>query len=139
MSNTPGLIGLLHQKLGYLGQRQSVLAENVANANTPGYKPKDLAPFSFAQAMQDAQSRSTMNPASLRVTNPGHIGGVGAGSGTNFAVKKMKTTEILPSGNAVNLEQQMSEVSQTAVEYNAYTGLLGRVRSWMKMALGRQS
>lgn len=140
MSEAPGLIGLIHQKLSYLGQRSTVLAENVANANTPGYKAKDLAPFTFAQAMQDAKKSS--NPAALNVTNAGHIAALAASAspaGTNFAVKKMKSVEALPSGNGVNLEQQMSEVSKTALEYNAYTSLLARVRSWLRMALGKQT
>jgi flagellar basal-body rod protein FlgB len=134
-------MGLIQQRLSYLSQRQAVLAQNVANANSPGYTPKDLGPFSFAQAMRETKPASAVPASSLNVTNATHIQAVAAGSapiGTGFASKKMKAYEVLPSGNAVTLEQQMSLVSQTAIEYNAYTGIMGRVRGWLRMALGRQ-
>lgn len=51
-----GIMSLMKDKLAYLGQRQAVLAQNVANANTPGYKAKELAPFtSFAQELELCQ------------------------------------------------------------------------------------
>ena len=143
MTEASGLMGLIQQRLSYLSQRQTVLAQNVANANTPGYKPKDLEPFSFEQALRETKPAPTQfSSSTLAVTNPAHIQAVAAGSaplGTHFATKKMKAYEVSPSGNAVSLEQQMSQVSQTAIEYNAFTGIMGKVRGWLRMALGKQS
>ena len=143
MTEAPGLMGLIQQRLSYLSQRQTVLAQNVANANTPGYKPKDLEPFSFAAALRETKpAQSQLSSATLAVTNSAHIQAAAASAapaGTQFATKKMKAYEVVPSGNAVTLEQQMSQVSQTAIEYNAFTGIMGRVRGWLRMALGKSS
>src|ERR1700722_5472657 len=107
-SNT-GLMGLLAQKMAYLNQRQAVLAENVANSDTPGYKARDLTPFTFGDALKQAS-------IGMKVTDPHHITPASM-SGVNAKTIKTESTETLPNGNSVDLEQQMMEVSKTAVDY----------------------
>ena len=46
------LFAMLRGRLGYLSQRQQVIAQNVANSDTPGFLPKDLTPFSFQAKLQ---------------------------------------------------------------------------------------
>ena len=63
-----GILSLMSQKLSYIGQRQTVLSQNVANANTPGYKAKDLTPFTtFADTLKSASSGMSVTDAK---TNP---------------------------------------------------------------------
>lgn len=125
-----GIMTLMKDKLSYLGQRQAVLAQNVANANTPGYKAKELAPFtSFAQEMQAASG-------TMQVTSDKHIVPASM-AGVNAATKKMRSYEVTPTGNSVDLEQQMTEVSATTVEFQADTSILHKFMSMMKMAIGR--
>ena len=45
-----GILKLISKKMDWLGQRQEVLAQNVANADTPKFKPDDLTPFTFRTA-----------------------------------------------------------------------------------------
>jgi flagellar basal-body rod protein FlgB len=125
-----GIITLMKDRLSYLGQRQSVLAQNVANANTPGYKAKELSPFkTFSEELQSASS-------TMRVTDEKHITPAGM-AGVNAMTKKMRSFEILPTGNSVDLEQQMIEVTATNVEYQADTSILHKFMSMMKLAIGK--
>lgn len=124
-----GVVGVMRSKLSYLGQRQAVLAQNVANANTPGYKAKELAPFtSFADTLKGVS-------AGMSVTNANHITPASM-AGVNAATKKMEPFEVVPSGNSVDLEQQMMEVSKTAVEYQADTSILHKFLALFRMAIG---
>lgn len=120
------LMRLLAQKMGYLNQRQSVLAENVANANTQGYKARDLAPFSFSDALNQAS-------AGMKVTDPRHIIPASM-DGVNSKTMKTKS-EVLPSGNSVDLEQEMMKVSDTAVNYQLVTSVYHHIASWFRIAV----
>lgn len=60
-------------------------------------------------------------------------------AGVNAAAKAMRTFEVQPTGNSVELEQQMMEVSATTVEYQADTSILHKFMSMMKLAIGRSS
>ena len=122
-----GLLGLLTQKMAYLNQRQSVLAENVANANTPGYKAKDLATFSFNDMVNQFN-------IGMSVDNPAHIVPASM-AGVNAKTIKATTTETLPDGNSVDLEQQMMQVSDTSVNYQTVTGIYRNIMSWFRIAV----
>ncbi len=123
-----GLIRLMAEKMSYLGQRQAVLAQNVANANTPNYKSKDLAPFSFESALKDV--------GGMRVTNEKHIVPASM-DGVNAATKRAKTYETVPSGNSVEIEQQMMEVSKTAVDYQAMAAMYQKIMGLFRTAIGK--
>ena len=124
-SSNTGLLGLIVSKMGYLNQRQSVLAENVANANTPGYKAKDLAPMTFGNALQQV---------SMTTTDPRDIVPAGM-SGVNAQTMNAQSFETLPSGNSVDLEQQMMQVSETSVNYQLMTSIYNQISSWFRIAV----
>ncbi|MDD5586745.1 MAG: flagellar basal body rod protein FlgB [Alphaproteobacteria bacterium] len=124
-----GLIRLMTERMSYLGQRQAVLAQNVANANTPKYKAKDIAPFSFNDALKEAGS-------GMYITDSRHIVPASM-AGVNAATKKARTYETVPSGNSVEIEQQMMEVSKTAIDYQAVSGLYRKVIGLFRTAIGK--
>ena len=62
------LFRIMQDRLGYLGQRQRVLAENIANADTPNYQARDMAPVNFLQALE--QQEKQLQPAQ---TQAGHL------------------------------------------------------------------
>ena len=66
------LFAMLKSRMGYLTERQRVIAQNVANADTPNYLPQDLKPYSF-QSHMAAAAASQPGPMSVAVTNPKHI------------------------------------------------------------------
>jgi flagellar basal-body rod protein FlgB len=124
-ANNSDLISQIVNKMKYLNQRQSVLAENVANANTPGYKAKDLAPLTFGNALQQV---------SMTTTDPRDILPAGM-SGVNAQTVSAKSFETLPTGNSVDLEQQMMQVSETSVNYQLMTSVYHQVTSWFRIAV----
>jgi len=124
-----GLLRLMTGKMSYLGQRQAVLSQNVANANTPGYKAKDLEPFSFDSALKKAG-------VGMNVTDPRHIVPASM-AGVNTDTIKARTFETVPSGNSVEIEQQMMEVSKTAIDYQAVIGVYHKMLSMFRTAIGK--
>ena len=66
--NSIPLFKMISRRMTWLNQRQKVLAQNIANADTPGYRPQDLVPVDFSKLA--AQAERTV---SLAATNPRHI------------------------------------------------------------------
>ena len=126
-SKSVNLDALLKEKISYLNQRQAVLAENVANADTPGFKARDLTPFTFDSALKQASFEMT-------TTDPHHIIPASM-SGVNNKSVKIKTNETLPSGNSVDLEQEMMKVSSNSVDYQTVTSIYKSIGEWFNIAL----
>ena len=121
------LLGMLRTRMAWLNQRQNLLSENVANADTPGYVARDLKPLDFA----DALGRG--GPA-LAVTNSRHIAIAPHESGSGE--RASPDVEFSPNGNAVSLEQEMIKVSQTQAQFQAAANLYAKAMTLMKTAIG---
>jgi flagellar basal-body rod protein FlgB len=128
--NKTDLMGAITDKMQWLAERQRILAQNVANADTANYKPKDLAPFDFKSTLQQAM-------VTPQITNPRHIL-AGHGAKPGMQVVNAKTTETQLSGNAVELESEMMKVSQTGMDYQQMAGLLKKWQMMVRTAIGRQ-
>ncbi|HVX37833.1 MAG TPA: flagellar basal body protein [Hyphomicrobium sp.] len=89
------LFDLAFRQNEWLAQRQSVISQNVANANTPGYKAKDVESF------EDAMRKSVP----MAVTNPDHLSPSGNGV-VEARENDPYQAEVLVSGNDVSLEQE---------------------------------
>jgi flagellar basal-body rod protein FlgB len=127
LSDIP-LFSMLRGRLGYLGQRQQVIAQNVANSDTPGYRPEDLKPFSFNAQMQAMQGVSS--PA---VTRPGHMSGA-AGSSQAFKTLRTRDSETTLDGNSVVLEEEMLKMGEARTNYDAAIGFYQRSLALLRMA-----
>ncbi len=112
--------------------RQKLLAENVANAETPGYRGRDLAEFDFESVMrrQNGGSLATVT------TSAGHISARNTGGGERSAFA-VKSYEITPEGNGVVLENEMMKVAANQMDYQAATSLYSRSVKLLRTALGR--
>ncbi len=126
-STNPTLMNMLIQKMSYLNQKQAMLAENVANQDTPNYKALDMKPFNFGDALRQAS-------VGMAVTDPRHIVPASM-AGVNAQTFASKTGENLPSGNTVDIEDQMMEVSKTAGDYQATTSMYRKVMGLLKIAI----
>ncbi len=125
------LFKMMNKRLDYLGERQKVLAQNVANADTPNFQARDLRPVNFSQAIRETERKQT-----LAVTQPGHLGPVSRPS--TFAVDKQKKPyETTMDKNGVVLEEQMMKIAQTQSDHQMVAELYGKYVSMMKQALGR--
>ena len=85
------ILSMLRTRLDWSQQRQRVLAENVANADTPNYRARDLQPLKFEAPGQAAGSG--IMPVSLAQTEPGHIAGAGT-SNTKFRSERDAHYEV---------------------------------------------
>jgi flagellar basal-body rod protein FlgB len=115
----------MKSRLDWLGKRQVVLAENIANADTPTYRPKDLPPQRFRDVL-GAGARLGM-----AATNERHLGQSDSDPARMMPVASREAYEITPAGNAVVLEEQMAKVQETAIDhrlvnqlYRKYLGML---------------
>jgi flagellar basal-body rod protein FlgB len=128
-----GLFRLIAEKMDWHSQRQEVLAQNVANADTPGYQARDLVKFDFKREMRSA---ARMMPVA---TAPGHMTGTIPAGGDFKNAKEKSPYETSPDGNAVVLEEQMMKVGQNAADYQTITNLYKKQVSLFKTVLGRGS
>ncbi len=122
------LFQMLTQRMSWITQRQTVLAENVANANTPGYVAKDLKEPDFA-ALVERNNGSIQ----LAATQPGHIASR-AGAGEFAAVATPEGTSL--DGNGVSMEEQMMKISSNAADYALMTSLYKEHVTLIKTVLG---
>src|SRR5437763_501466 len=93
ISDVP-IFSMLRTKMQWHQERQKLLAENVANADTPNFKPRDLAPLKF-----DGNRTPPAGGVALATTDPAHIAISTAGA-TSFQQDRKARYEIRPAGNA---------------------------------------
>jgi flagellar basal-body rod protein FlgB len=134
LTNIP-LFAALTEKMRWHQSRQSLLAENVANAATPGYRGRDLEAFGFEKHMQDMAT----GMVTTAVTQPGHILASTSDNAAGFPARSANSFEITPEGNGVTLEDEMMKVAQNQMDYQAVTSLYTRSMRLLKTALGRTS
>jgi len=125
------LLATLTGRMAWLNTRQQVLAKNIANADTPGYIPKDLKPLQFRDLVQSEGAK-----LAPRATNAGHLQGT-KGKERFSGVEQKATYETTPDGNGVVVEEQLMKVSQTAGDYQTATNLYRRYLSMFRTAIGR--
>ena len=122
-----GPIALAESRLRWADRRQQVLAQNIANADTPGFRPADLRPF--AQTLARAST-------SLARTDPRHL--LPARGADGQAVQDRRAAERTPNGNAVALDEQALKVAETDAAHALAMGLHRRYLALFRTALGRQ-
>ncbi|MEE9318348.1 MAG: flagellar basal body rod protein FlgB, partial [Rhodospirillales bacterium] len=101
------LFAVVKKRLAWLSQRQEVIAQNIANADTPNYKSRDLKPFQFKELLRRESSGLNMS-----ATQASHLRGVRTAV-RSFQVKDdRKPYETNPTGNSVVLEEQMAKMNE---------------------------
>jgi flagellar basal-body rod protein FlgB len=128
------LFSLLTGRMSWLSTRQSVLAENVANADTPNYVARDVKPMDF-EGMVAAEGGKGVN--GLSMTNARHIDVRGRKGPVEEedAVGEGGT----PTGNVVSIEQEMIKISDTQIQYQTATNLYQKAVNMFRTALGSHS
>lgn len=126
------LFTAMKTKMSYLSERQDVLAQNIANVDTPGYRPRDLKKPDFeSMAMVEAHRLQ------LRAPHPNHREPIEKVK--DFRAQEQRDTyEITPMRNQVVVEEQMMKVAETNLQYQATTNLYKKVANMFKTAIGNQ-
>lgn len=127
------LFGMVKNRLNWLTQRQEVLAQNIANSDTPKYRPSDLKPYNFGQLVR----RENMQLA-LKTSNSSHLPGAKRRVTDYSSEVERKPFETSPSGNSVILEEQMAKVNETQMNHRFTTQIYKKHLMMIKLALGRQ-
>ncbi|HYS45545.1 MAG TPA: flagellar basal body rod protein FlgB [Rhizomicrobium sp.] len=124
------LLSMLRERMTWLNQRQDILSQNVANADTPRYVARDLKPLDFDQMMGVASPGTAM-----MTTNARHIAIAPSRTG-KFDDHETPDQESSPNGNAVSLEVEMIKVSDTQAQFQAAANLYAKAMTLMKTAIG---
>jgi flagellar basal-body rod protein FlgB len=126
------LFRAISKRMAWLGERQQVLAQNVSNADTPGYVARDLKPLSF----RDMVAGAGMPRPGMAATSGKHFSGGGVQRAV-FDVRPAAAAERTPSGNRVDMEREMMKVGETASEHRLAATLYRKHMAMIRAALGR--
>jgi flagellar basal-body rod protein FlgB len=125
--NLPGVsfFNLASQRLDWLGESQKVVAENVANADTPGFRARTTTDFD--------EMLSGARTAGLSVTDPRHIGGTQA-AGPVRAIEDPDVWSTSLDGNSVVLEQQAIRASELGGAYQLAATLYRKGHEFLRLS-----
>jgi flagellar basal-body rod protein FlgB len=119
-----GIFELAERRLGWIDTRQRLLAQNIANADTPNYVPRDIQPFS---AVLDSLPMQAVR------TNPMHL----AAFATPSTLQAIRPAQRSPDGNAVSVETELTKVADDESQQSLVTNLWKSYLGMYMTALGR--
>ena len=125
LSKIPLLTGLA-ARLDFLAARTSVIAQNIANADTPDYVSQDITAPDF-KAMANAASE-------MRVNDPRHIGAASGARTGGYDRHRAPDGEASLTGNQVSIENQAMKLSQTRQEYALAASIYRKGLSMLRIA-----
>ena len=135
LTNLP-VFGLIRQRMNWLNQRQEVIAQNVANADTPDYPSRDLKAFDFKNVIR--QNRPKTQRVVVNLTKPTHIpGSQGQNSSPFKEIDARRPYETAPDGNQVVLEEQMIKMNETVTNHNLITQIYRKQLAMFKTVTRR--
>lgn len=121
-------------RMDWAAERQQVLSQNVANADSPRYQPRDIKSPNFK-----ALVHALRNPQQVKatMTDPRHLPGTLPERGTYRVEEVKRAYETSPDGNGIVLEDQMSRISETRSTYEVTMNLYQKQLKMIRHALGR--
>ena len=140
------LYQMSEEKMRWLAQRQYVLAQNIANADTPKFMPSDLQPLKFKELVDDVEGvqmtrtnemHRTQGSADVKIvkTNLNHLSPIADGQAK--AKKTRHPFETSIDKNGVVLEEQMQKIDSTRQQHEEVTALFKKNMSMLLTALGK--
>jgi flagellar basal-body rod protein FlgB len=116
------VFALAEKRLAWVGQRQSILAQNIANTNTPGYAAREIKPFSEFLATVTGQTED---------------GGAGLTQTPALSTSLSVTSGRSLDGNAVVLDEQLEKIAETDTAHQLAANLYKKYVGLFKTAIGR--
>ncbi|MBT4889327.1 MAG: flagellar basal body rod protein FlgB [Rhodospirillales bacterium] len=130
--NNMTLFNTVKKRLNWVTQRQEVLAQNVANADTPDFRARDLKPYEFKEMLRSESMQINMD-----ATNGGHLGGHRKRITDFYEDKQAFSYETSPDGNSVILEEQMQKLNETQISHRFTTEIYNKHLRMLRTALGK--
>lgn len=125
------ILDMLRTKMQWHQERQRLLAENIANADTPKFQPRDLTPPTFDRTAPVAPVIALQRTSTAHVTSA-------LSAGTGVFQSTPGGSETRPSGNAVGLEDEMLKVAKNQMDYQAAATLYSKSLGLVKTAIGKR-
>lgn len=116
------LFSAITRKMSWLTARQNVLAQNVANVDTPGFKGQDLRPLDFSNELKSFAAGTANAHLKAAVTSPLDIAATRPQDNLS-PIPEPGTSDREINGNTVSVEDQMMQVSETASDYQLMSNL----------------
>ena len=127
LAQTP-FFSLLRTRLDQLSERQRLISENIANASTPGYRPRDLDTAGFERMLASAAGGRGL---AMARTNAAHMSPSGSAS---TRVVTRNDTETTIDGNAVILEEEMARAAETRMSFETGIALYQKGLELVRLA-----
>ena len=129
VSKLDNALAFQQQALGLRAYRQQVLASNIANADTPHYKARDI---DFSAALKNAVAGRGNGDLALAASSPRHLGGVGTGAAP---LLYRKETQSSVDGNTVDMDVERSQITDNALQYQILTQLISNKFQGLRTAM----
>lgn len=127
------LLQFHQQALDLRAYRQQLLASNIANADTPGYKAKDI---DFAAALQGAMAGGA-GAAKLKVTSERHLGGAADPAPAGVQVRYRTPQQPSVDGNTVEMDVERMQFADNAIRYEASLSFInGKIKTLLSAIQG---
>ncbi|NVJ99152.1 MAG: flagellar basal body rod protein FlgB [Alphaproteobacteria bacterium] len=136
LTNIP-LMAALKNRMKWLNSNQAVISENIAHADTPGFKAKELDGQNFSGLVEELTG-STGHNTGMRTNNARHMD-VNGSSGNSLRKVEVKGSEESQSGNSVVLEEEMLKLADTQMKYGMVVNLYKKNVGLMNKALGKSN
>lgn len=131
MLDSIGVMKGIGGKMNWLNQRHVVISNNIANSDTPKFRPSDLQEVDFSSVMGATQNRPQIQKMT---TDSAHIGG-NRQVGDADAKKSSDTYEVAPAENSVVMEEQLFKAQETMADYNMITNLYRKNVGMIRMVV----
>lgn len=131
--NSIGLFKGIMSKMDYLTARQEVLSKNIANADTPGYKARELKEMDFSRLVAPSNKRNVRLAPELTNSNHMRLSGT---AGDPRAESSRDMYEVSPTLNSVVIEEQMVKANKTSMDYQMMATVYRRNLAMIRMAVG---
>ena len=126
------LFSAVKRRLNWLSQRQEVLAQNIANADTPKYRSRDLKGFNF----KDIIRREGMQ-LNIEVSDPSHLPGRRKRIRDFLQFEERRPFETSTNGNSVIVEEQMAKINGSQINHKLTTNLYKKHLNMFRIAIGK--
>ena len=134
--STPPLLAGIGQAMKNLSERQRVIAQNIANSETPRFKARDVNPPNFSSLLSEAgDGPSVVRPRIVLTSGMSALGARQPMAGN--IVLDSDTSETKPNGNNVALEDQLLKMGQIQADFATMTSLYRKQLGLLKTAIGR--
>lgn len=136
---TPPIIQGVAQAMRHLSDRQRVIAQNIANSDTPGYRARDLEAPDFSGLVEAAgggNGSGAPRVARPRVHVTSGMAALGASAASGVILDR-DISETKPDGNNVTLEDQLLRMGEIQADFAALSGLYRKQMGLLRSALGR--